>query len=391
MAWGEQLPSGRWRGRYRVGGKTYILERDDGSPWTFTSKAAAKREAAAKETNMRQPGAILPGSGRITWGEWREEWWPKHCEKVAANSVSSYASKIKHHIAPHWDVLPLDEHKQTDDHTGVQEWVSGLDLAPASVHVVYSLYSASMRAAVIAKKISASPCVGITLPPIVPPGPRFLTSEEFDTLLIYLGGEFRMLALIAVGTGMRWGEVVGLHWEDVHAKTVRIRCAYSREGRHMKLPKGKRVRTVPLAPWLGAELATWRESVESGRSCNVRHHRLCTPCRSGLVLPGTQGCLSYSTCERNFVAAVALAKLGRTTMHDLRDTYASRVLQAGFTIEQVAELLGDRDIKLVRERYAEFGSSQFDAIAAAVPAPVLPQRTGEKITDLAERRRSRTS
>jgi integrase len=219
-----------------------------------------------------------------------------------------------------------------------------------------------------------------------------------------------MLALLCVGTGMRWGEAAALHWQDVHEKTVRIRHAYSWRGGYVKAyPKDGRERTVPLAPWLAAELDAWRPAKVAIR-CTTPHKL--GRCRSGLVLPREgDGCLPYTTCNHAFQYGVRLAGIGHTTIHDLRDTYASWLLQAGVSIEQIAEFLGHSDINLTRARYAQFGSSQFDRVAAAMPAPagtieppavdesadsaesvapILPQYPEGNIIDLTSRRRSRT-
>lgn len=391
MAWAEILPSGRYRGRYRIGGKAHTLKDEQGKPQTFSQKAAAIRAAAVKENAGRQPGALDPGAGLITWGEWRKEWWPHHRQKVEANSAFNYDSKIKHYLAPRWD----DETLVTIDRLAIQEWVTdmpssdgklaGASPAAGSVHVIYSLFSASMRAAVVAKKISATPCIEIELPVIPAPDIHCLTRKEFDHLLTFLQGSWRRLAVLCVGTGMRWGEAVALHWQDVHETTISIHQAFSSKGKYIKThPKSKKPRTVPLPGWLAEELNDWQG--EPVAHCETPH-KLAGRCRSGLVVPNIDGkCLPYSTCFQEFQRAVALAKIGRTTIHDLRDTYASWLLQNGITIEQIAELLGHSDINLTRTRYAQFGSSQFDRVSAAL-APILPQQLPDNVISMASRRR----
>lgn len=384
MAWTQKLANGRYYGCYRAGRTKDKIRDTFGKPLQFSRESEALRKAGAKEDELRQPGAVLPGAGRITWGEWCDTWWAKHVRTIEPNSRSSQESYLRKHIKPRWKDEPL----AGIERAVIQDWVDGLGLGANTTIFVYQLFASSVRAAV-GVAIDASPCVKIDLPTPPPAEIHFLTSEEFDKLLSFLAKEWRILALLLVDTGMRWGEAVALHWQDVHPKTVSINCAYSRKGREIKpYPKDEEARTVPLLDRLGRELAEWRPDDLPTR-CGARH-RIAGRCRSGLVVPGPSGVWAYDSCAARIRGAAALAKLGRVTMHDLRDTYASWVLQKGFPIEQVAELLGHSDIKLTRQRYAQFGSSQFDAIRAAMSAPVLPQSPTSNIISMDSRRRSGT-
>ena len=428
MAWTQKLPNGKYYGCFRRGKKKDKVRDAFGKPIQYTSERAAKKAAFRADDKARNPDARNPDAGKITWGAWCDEWWPRHKETIEANSVSTYGRYLRTVIRDRWGDEPLDEIARDL----VQDWVDEIPMAPSSVSLIYAVFATSMKAAVVGDKLGASPCIGIELPLIEPEGARYLRTDELDGILAFLEGAYEMLVLLCVGTGMRWGEAAALHWQDVHfdLKTITIRWSYSVEGKHIKITKGRRKRTVPLAPWLAEKLHDWKNGQPADKRCLMTHvapkrrnHARTTTrrprayepppvkCRSGLVLPRPLttrcrepgACLDYQSSRGSFNHARDLAMVAHVTLHDLRDTYASTVLQAGFTIEQVAELLGDRDIQMVRDRYASHGTSQFDKIAAALPAPmsapmsappaptapVVPQRDEAQIIDFAARRRSK--
>lgn len=387
MAWTEPVGNGKHYGCFRNARGDQDKVRDKSErPIQYSSKAVANREACDAENKARDPNEIPRDAGKITWAEWREEWWPKR--KIEANTDKNQESARRTHIDPYWDTTPLDEIEQE----GVQEWVDQLPGKPGSVKEIYYRFQSGMTAAVKAKKIRTSPCVGIELPTSHAPDIHFLERAEFDQLLAFLVDPWRMLALIAVGTGMRWGEVVSLHWQDVHfgPGTITIRHAYSRAGLYIKpFPKSRKPRVVPMSKKLAGQLRRWHETLAPADRCRETHKE--GSCRSGLVLPDADGgALPYQSCKDKFNAAVKLSKIGHTTMHDLRDTYASWLLQDGVSLEQLAELLGHRNFNLTRERYAQFGSTKFDNIRSVLDqsAPVVPQAADSNVIDFAVRRRS---
>ncbi|MFE3024024.1 tyrosine-type recombinase/integrase [Nocardia tengchongensis] len=75
-----------------------------------------------------------------------------------------------------------------------------------------------------------------------------------------------------------------------------------------------------------------------------------------------------------FVAAARVARagdgesarrLGPVRPHDLRHTYAGRLVRAGIPLQQVQKLLGHASIRTT-QRYASLGDSQWEQVRAAL-------------------------
>jgi integrase len=106
----------------------------------------------------------------------------------------------------------------------VQAWVSGLDLAPSTVSVVYGKLSAIFRAAVEDRLIPHSPYTRrIKLPrpaggQVVP-----MTPEQVSAMIGAVNDRYRALVIVLAGTGLRSGEVLGLTVDRVNFLKREIR------------------------------------------------------------------------------------------------------------------------------------------------------------------------
>jgi integrase len=363
MAWSERLASGRYRGVYRdARGRRRSVTGPDGRG--FTQAAQAKRAAAEKEIEVRNPRAAHPDGGKIPWGEWVDEyWWPTR--KVEASTAKADKSKLETHLRPRWGHIPLEEITRTD----VQAWIDALDqseLSASTIQKIFRILSGSLKAAVVAepRRLDASPCVAVKLPTIPPATERYLTRDEVADLVTMMPDrQSEVVTLLLVGTGMRWGEMAALHRHrvDLDQRRLDIVEAYDAEDQKIKAyPKGRARRSVPLTDELAELLASWMAECSTDKTCGVPHQKG-SRCDSGLVIPG-HGVLDYYHWEQYvWRRALVAAEIGKARIHDLRHTYASWLVQDGVPIEVVSELLGHASLSTT-QRYAHLADSQWDRI-----------------------------
>jgi integrase len=129
------------------------------------------------------------------------------------------------------------------------------------------------------------------------------------------------MTLLALNTGLRRGEIVQLTWADIdlHAKRLTVRAGYAKSGK---------ARHIPLNSEVVALLKTVKKS-------NGGEGRLFSVLGIG------------KAWERLMTAA----KIEEFRFHDLRHTFASKLVMAGVDLNTVRELLGHGDIKMTL-RYA---------------------------------------
>jgi integrase len=189
---------------------------------------------------------------------------------------------------------------------------------------------------------------------------RFFTSEQVKEFLTGVRGDrFEALYLLALMTGMREGELLGLKWMDINLDGSRLTVNHSlahtkrkkgEEGDRvvLKSPKttGSR-RTIEL-PAIAVDALkdhqrrqndAKREAGEEWREDGyVFTSRVGTPLDCGNVLHRFQ-----DLCEKN-----ALPKI---RFYDLRHTHASLLIAEGVHAKKIAERLGHSSIKLTMDTY----------------------------------------
>lgn len=389
MAWSEKLRSGRYRGVYRdrQGQRGYTEH-------TYTQPSEAKAEAQRLEDRARNRPAYRKNAGKLTWSEWHAEWWPKR--GVEASTNRSDGPRIAKHILPRWGQVALEDIDRAD----VQQWVDELAdtrLSASTVHKIYSVLSASLKAAVIDNRIAANPCVSITLPTIPPGDEHYLERDEYAALREALPEErWRVLCDLLVYTGMRWGEATVVHRSRIHPSgRLDVHDAYDASAKLIKpYPKSKKKRSVPLTAELLATLNEWMRTPER---CSAEHAKGST-CRGGLLLHDDGQVLDYFHFEKYvWRRAVKKSGIGHTTIHDLRHTYASWLIQQDTTLDKIQILLGHASPQTT-QRYAHLVDTHWDSIRSALggsspdAAPHLPrgedQQEGGDVIDLGSRRRS---
>lgn len=163
----------------------------------------------------------------------------------------------------------------------------------------------------------------------------FLTFEEAKQLLAAADPEWRPMILIALRTGLRRGELLGLRWEDIDLVAGRLRVCRALVVGLLGTPKSGKTREIPLSDEAIAAL----EGLPSRSAQGFVFTR-----RSGKLL--TEDIVRYPlerTCRR--------AGLRRIGWHVLRHTFASHLVMRGVPLTAVQELLGHSNIAMTM-RYA---------------------------------------
>ncbi|SDX52907.1 Site-specific recombinase XerD [Saccharopolyspora shandongensis] len=352
MAWSEKRPNGRYRGAYRDRGGTIRYVRG-----TFSQPAEAKREAHEAENSQRRPGAINLDGARMPWGSWVDQWlgdWTAE-PSTRARAVSC----IEQHIRPHWGAVPLDEIESD----AIKSWVKLLRktqakgtkkgeepklLAPRTINKIVTTFGTTLRGAVDRRLLAVSPSAGIKLETVTADDEYFMTRAEvarFREVAAEDSEQIDLLIDIGTETGLRWGELAGLHLERVDTKrlVIQVQEVWDKHSNEIKpYPKGRRRRGVPITRRLAGRIDDYVERNQPKR-CRARH-RGGGRCTGALLLASKVGTpLNYGNVRRRHWDSVAeRAGLAGVTPHDMRHAYASWLIQDGAGVEMVSALLGHK-------------------------------------------------
>lgn len=178
------------------------------SAGSFTTHRDALRAATQAEVKVGEGTWIDRQAGKITFAQYVQTvWWPSlHLE---VSTKAAYRSNLDTHFLPFFGDYPL----AAVSPSLVQAWVTKAlegGLSPRSVvkyHVVlHGIFARAVRDRVIAY----NPAADTDLPKVVNKRARIITPEEFERLLAAVPDRYRVLVLVAIETGMRWGELTAL-------------------------------------------------------------------------------------------------------------------------------------------------------------------------------------
>lgn len=262
----------------------------------------------------------------------------------------------------------------------VRAWAADLGrqgLAPATVRQCVALLSGSLAAAVDQEILTANVAAGLTKKlPAPPPGQeRYLTRQEYVTVRDQLPTlRDQLVADVLVTTGLRWGEMAGLHrWRlDRDRGRAGVVEAWAETAGHVKAyPKGRRAREVPVPPWLLKDLDAVRPDTGE-RTCGLPHAG--GRCRSGLLLATESGTVLRNSnwAGKVWLPSVKAAGVGPVRIHDLRHTYASWLLQDGASLAEVGQLLG-HETPVTTQRYAWLAKEPSAAVLRSVGRGFAPR------------------
>lgn len=179
------------------------------SAGTFRSRAEADRAGHAAEIRIREGSWVDRKAGRVTFTNYvQKSWWPS-LQHLELTTRAAYRSNLDAHFLPYFGKYPMSAIAPTV----VQGWVATAvqsGLSPRSIRKYHTLLHSIFKAAVRDRFIAYNPCEGSNLPKVVTPAREFISPEQFEKLLLTIPDRDRLLLLVGIETGMRWGELAAL-------------------------------------------------------------------------------------------------------------------------------------------------------------------------------------
>lgn len=370
----EQLPSGRFRGIYRDENATDGRSR---VPGTFkTEKEALKKAAAAEEqASAQSAGPATKWAKTVTVGELHPEW--EKWRKVAPGTASRDDSRIRHHVLPRWEGTAFYDMKRE----AIEDWLyvelmQEKGLSAATARHCYHHLSSMLKYAVERKIITESPAKGARLPDTHHMPPKYLIDEAHEAIWVTMPEDYQDVLDVLDETGMRPGEVQGLHAEDIDLanKVAWVVWSFDANSGIMKELKDKDCRGVPLGDKSVAIFARRIKDHGHGQPAPVPYVKRTREVESGLIFRQENG-RPYSDSEfrKSLRASARIAyigkgkerrSVGRVWPYLWRHRFAKRMLLAGLSIDELSVLMGHSSIDITKKWYGDLGQAKWDFVRA---------------------------
>jgi integrase len=324
---------------------------------------AEGRERVLFERLMKPPQDNAPAKEVPTLQEFAPRFLDGHA-RANRQKPSGIAAKemiIRVHLAPTLGHKKLDAIKSED----VQHLKSRLSTKAAkTVNNILTVLNVLLKKAVEWDVIDRVPC-SIKLLPAPKGSMAFHDFDEYERLVVASKEIDQMAYLIVLlggEAGLRCGEMIALEWRDIDLGTRQLCVQRSDWNGQVTVPKGGRLRYVPLTLRLAAAL---------------RDHR---HLRSPRVLCQEDGQpLTRQMVQYRALRAGRRAKLAEEGVHILRHTFCSHLAMRGAPIKAIQELAGHRELGMT-QRYMHLSPAALDSAIRLLDHP----RSGKFRGDILE-------
>ena len=370
--------------RKRGNGEGSIYRRKDGR-WVgqhlvYTSKGPKYRyiygrtrvEVSKKLTKAMadRDGGLGFDAGNLTIGEYLERWLADTVKgTVRISTFERHEQIVRTHLAPAIGRIKLKTltpaHVRSVHREKLEE-----GLSPATVRKIHSTLHKALSQAV-ADGLVPRNAADVKAPRPAPDEMRPLSEIEARRFLEAAretGDRFEALYVLAITTGLRRGELLGLRWNDADLDrgTLRVGRALVREGgRYVvgetKTKRGRR--RVNLTPRTVTALKAHRKTQLEER---IRHSDLYED--QGLIFATNVGTPfnPENLVKRSFKPLLSKAALPEIRFHDLRHTCATLLLGRSVHPKIVQELLGHATIAMTLDTYSNYLPSMGDQASGAM-------------------------
>ena len=335
-----------------------------------TSRSAALRWGQARERELliHRPAPTKPRREVPTLRAFAPRILDGHA-RANRQKPSSIAAKemiLRLHLAPRLGERRLDAITNED----VQRLKRALSAkAPKTVNNVLTVLSTLLKAAVEWQVIAQVPCT-IHLLKVPKPSAVFHDFETYDRLVEAartIGPQIHVIVLLGGDAGLRLGEMIALEWADVDLAKRQMCVQRSDWNGHITVPKGGRLRYIPLTVRLAAALREQRHL------------------RSPLVLCDDHGRSVRRRTLQNWMRRPARrGQVANSGVHVLRHTFCSHLAMRGAPARAIQELAGHADLSTT-QRYMHLSPAAIEGAIRLLDQPTPDHGRGD-IVETANRR-----
>lgn len=349
---------GKWQGSVLTG---YDPETGKPKRTYFYGRTRAEVQIKVSDLTAKVQKGTYREPGKMTVAEWFETWLRDYMKlSLRPTTWESYTCQVKTHVVPALGHLKLSElqtmHLQRLYNEALESGrKDGKGLAPKSVRYIHTIIHACLEQARKEHLLAFNPAGAVTLPKMNKKEIRFLSTQEItDFLDVAKDSKHYAAFYLALNTGLRRGEILGLRWRDVDFEEGRLTVSQalvriSGQGLVFQEPKTSlSSRVVDLFPAVLDVLKRHKRKQNEWRLMAGGAYN------TGLDLVFATE-LGEPVDPRAFTRVFErlIAKVGiKCCFHDLRHTFATIALEQGVDTKTIQETLGHHSAAFTMDVYS---------------------------------------
>ncbi len=318
-------------------------------------KSGFKTEKAALKALMEVKASTLRGETKhiendnLTVGQWLDIWFEMNKGKWKPATIEQREIFIKLYLKPYLGSYKI---QKLDKNIYQKVFINALEtkLKPYSIHSLHKTFRTAINAAVADEILLRNKLHGVALPSIRSreAEKNYLTPLQLNVLLDHIKRNeniaYYTLFLTIAYTGMRKGEALGLQWRnmDFDNRTITIERHRGNNGVGTTKTQNSE-RTIKVDDIVLQQLKSYRTAVKAlllsyGRKLNDNISKddsfiFISPYNGEPFIP--------TGLNATFNRAVKAAGLPATTIHGLRHTHATILMNNGIPVKAIADRLGN--------------------------------------------------
>ena len=335
---------------------------------TLYGKTRAEVAAKLAKALSDREGGLVFDAGNMTVGDYLNRWLNDSVrDSVKQRTLQNYECVVRKHLTP--ALGPIKLTALTPAHVqGLYRSKLDSGLSAETVRLIHNTLHKALKQAVRWSLVPRNVTEAVQAPRPTKKEIQPLTLDQARILLEEAHGDrLEALYVLAVTTGLREGELLGLRWQDVDLDrgTLRVcqQLTRTKEGLSFTSPKGGRSRSVRLTQSAVKALKSHRK-----RQVEERLRLAGLWQDMGLVFTSTTGTpLDVGNLRnRSFKPLLEQAGLPPTVrFHDLRHTCATILLSRKTHPKVVQEMLGHSTIVQTMDTYSHvLPDMQDEAVSA---------------------------
>jgi len=337
-----------------------------------TTKKKARKALREIEASVER-GTFLPDGKIPSFKEVASDWLEYKKPNVRYSTYEQYKGHIEKHLKPYFGNTRISR----VNFDAIEKFIGHLTEAgmiSPTVKKVLTTLGAILKYATRKRYIEHNAVSDIDKPRDIRNKKEMevLRPEEIRAFLeAATNQKHRTLFTLAIMSGAREGELIGLKWTDIDwlNNQVYIRRTFN-HGRFFEPKSEKSRRAIDLGPTVISELKRWKLA--------------CPPNDLDLVFPSEIGTPidCNNMVKREFFPALAKAKLRRIRFHDLRHTFAALLIAQGEHPKYIQAQMGHHSINVTMDVYGHLMESVNQKASKRLDEAVFQESGDKMVTEI---------
>ncbi|MEH7523876.1 site-specific integrase [Bacillus sp. JJ1503] len=332
----------------------------------FKSKEEAEVALAKLISNSRQSTAV--SQSNMTLNEYMIQWFIERKNKVERTTYNNNKAFFKYYISPALGCIKLSDMSPILLQNFANNLTAKGNLSAGTIHKIFDVLKVVFQRAVIFKLISENYAKYVELPKL---RKKEMNVWDLDQVNYFLSeikeirkADFYYTAyIIALLTGMRQGEILGLRWKDVsfNKKLIYIRQVLTHDGKELRL--GTKtiagLRTISISDTLCEHLQKTKNDIKELKRIYGKKFQ-----DNDLVICTKKGSpVNSSNLIRAFKKDIQKVGLPIIRFHDTRHTHATMLIEQNINPKLISERLGHARIGITLDIYSHVLPSMQQQVA----------------------------